>query len=97
MKWFNEHLNWTYIFILIIALAALLSTIPHLIILGAIIYLALNLLGGWWILKKKGLSMWYLVLIFVFYILFLFLVFALKDKRTAKAGEISETAYYDKR
>ena len=85
MNWFNEHLNWLYIFVFVIALIilAIVGFVQNNVI-GYLAFLVLNLLGGGWVLWKKGQSLWYLVLVGLIYIAFPFVVLLSKNKRTIK-------------
>jgi H+/Cl- antiporter ClcA len=97
MNWFNRHLHWTYTIVLVVSLAILIATIPHYLIIGISIFVILNLAAGAWVLRRKGQSLWYLVLAVLFYLLFVLAVIYLKNKRTAPGNEISDAAYYEKR
>jgi len=108
MKWFKEHLNWTYVIILIIAFAieilfiglASVADNPWIFILvGSLLYFILSIAAGIWVLLEKGQSLWYIALAIIFYLGFLILVLILRNKRI-KQGEtqiISDTDYYKNR
>jgi len=103
MKWFNEHLNWTFGIIVVISFAILIplavtgATGPA--IIGGIIFAAINIAGGLWVLRKKGQSPWYVVLAIVFYVGFLVLMPLLKNNKSNQDEnkKISDADYYKDR
>lgn len=51
MNWFNEHLNWSYIFVFVIALIiVVIVEFMQNNVGGYMAFLALNLVGGGWVL-----------------------------------------------
>lgn len=85
MNWFNEHLNWSYIFVFVIALIIVVIVgFMQNNVGGYMAFLALNLVGGGWVLWRKGRSLAYLILVGIFYIAFPFVVLLIENKRTIK-------------
>lgn len=93
MNWFNAHLNWFYVLVFVIALIilAIVGFVQNNVI-GYLIFLALNLLGGGWVLWRKGQSLWYLVLVGLVYIAFPFVVLLSKNKRAIQSEVTDESA-----
>jgi len=89
MKWLNKHLNWSYIFAFVVALIILVVVgFMASNVTGYLIFLALNLLVGGWVISRKGHSLWYLVLVGLVFIAFPFVVLFLKNR-----GDITHQAY----
>jgi len=105
MKWFNEHLNWTFGIVVIISIIILLSTaisshsLGPSFLIGLGIFFLLNVSAGIWVLRKKGQSPWYVVLAIVFYLGFLVLIPLLKNNKANREEDkkISDADYYQSR
>jgi len=71
MKWFREHLNWTFFIAWLVGIGLYLSTIPIMVssegpeifILFYSLFIIWLLLVGGWFLKQKGRSLWYLLML----------------------------------
>jgi len=103
MKWFNEHLNWTYALIFVITAIIMGIMIPFsenlpLFITGIVLSFILTWGGSAWVLWKKGQSLWYLALMLVFSFVFI-IVFVLPNKRMGQGDgkKIDDTDYYKER
>jgi hypothetical protein len=109
MKWFNKHLNWTYVFVLIIGEAIMATTLPALLadtsvippafIAGILINFLLTMAGSAWILWKKGQSLWFLALAFVFFFALVILALVLPNNKSGQGekGKITDSDYYKSR
>jgi len=74
MNWFERHLNWTmvlawvggcvivFIVAFLIALAAPYVPEDELYVIGMLISLVVSLAVGYWVLRKKNRSLWWLLL-----------------------------------
>ena len=106
MNWFNKHLNWTYVIIIIIGYIIMAATLPSLLadttvippffIVALAINFVLTLAGSAWILRKKGQSLWFLALALVFFLALLVLALVLPNNKTGQneIKKISDSDYY---
>ena len=63
MIWFNEHVNLTYISVILVGLVFLiLEGFMRNNVMGYYLWLFLLLMGSWWTLWRKGRSYLYLAL-----------------------------------
>ncbi len=104
MKWFDKHLNWTYVIFFIISIvvsAVIISkdqSLTYLAIASAA-SIIINMAAGGWVLWKKGHSLWFLVVAFLIPIIFLIIVLLASNRTepTDKRGAVSDEDYYKKR
>jgi peptidoglycan/LPS O-acetylase OafA/YrhL len=107
MKWFNEHLNWTYGIIVILAVLILIPNFVTtdiedkgaIIFTGPVIAFLLNIGAGIWILRKKGQSLWFLAIAIIFYLAFVVLALVLTNNHNmpAEKNKVSDAEYYKER
>jgi len=71
VNWFKQHLNWTFFIAWLIGITLYLVSIPliissegpELFILSYSIFIVWLLLVGWWFLRQKSRSLWYLLML----------------------------------
>lgn len=107
MKWFNTHINLTYTLIIVIAVLILIPNFittdieekGALVFIGPAIAFIINIAAGIWILRKKGQSLWFITIMFIFYIAFVVLALVIPNNRTGQgeAKKISDADYYKSR
>ncbi len=104
MSWFNKHLNWTYVIFLVVSIivSAVIISISRevaYLVIATIVSLVLNLVGGGWVLYKKGQNLWLLVLAALISIVFIIIVLMAENKNesTGKKNAITDEDYYKSR
>ena len=66
MNWFQRHLNWAWIFVYLVWFVSNAATITTPFSIPSIIGLAFLLVVSGWVIKQKGRSLWWLLLMPVF-------------------------------
>jgi Na+/melibiose symporter-like transporter len=113
MNWFDKHLNWTYVISNIIisiitgiiiagAIRSILDdpgVIPAQLIVGGLVNLVITLAASAWILRKKGQTLLWLLLILVSSFILFILALVLPNNRSGQGekGKISDSDYYKSR
>jgi hypothetical protein len=93
-NWFQRHLNWTYAIAFILSYLVILAFFIlrpldsplFTVLIGAAIFFAINMVVGGWVLKKKGQSLWFLVLAIPVNLAFLLIVLLINNKRAAQTN-----------
>jgi hypothetical protein len=107
MNWFKQHLNLTYVIMIVISMLILIPNVVTMdieekgavVFIGPVISFIINILAGIWILRQKKQSMWFIAIMFIFYLAFFVLALALPNNRSGQAEvkKISDAEYYKDR